>query len=147
MRSLVSFFSVAMVFAMALSWVSSADAHDYLKEPLMKRYNLKSVSCSACHPGSNKAINNQFGMKFKAAFKGKDFTRRIKATKDIADKDAAKKEKDAIGEEMVAEFNNIIGEIEKTQMTIADFAKAGLLNGTKLQKETIAELGKAQGVK
>jgi len=143
MRSLVNFLPV---LAIAFTFVSSADAHDFLKEPLIERYGLKSVSCSACHPGSNKAINNAFGLKFKEAFKGKEFTSRIKATKEMADKDAGKKKKEEIGAEMVAEFNKVIVEVEKTQMTIADLAKAGLLNGTKLKKEVVEEMGKAQGV-
>jgi hypothetical protein len=125
---------------------NSVSAHDFLKDPLKERYGLKSVSCSACHPGSNKAINNAFGMKFKAAFKGKDFTKRIHAAKDMKDKAAGKKLKEEIGAEMVVAFNAVVGEIEKEKMSFAEMAKAGILNGTKLEKSVIAEMGKAQGV-
>ncbi|QEG21155.1 hypothetical protein [Mariniblastus fucicola] len=127
---------------------SSADAHDFLKDPLKERYGLKSVSCSACHPGSNKAINNAFGLKFKTAFKGKDYTKRIHAAKDLKkkDKDAGTKALEEIGTEMVAHFNEVIVEVEKESMSIKDLATAGLLVGTKLEKDVVAEMGKAQGV-
>jgi hypothetical protein len=128
--------------------VGEVSAHDFLKDPLKERYGLKSVSCSACHPGSNKAINNAFGMKFKAAFKGKNYTKRVHDAKELKknDKAAGEKALDAIGVEMVAQFNEIAPEIEKESMTFADLAKAGLLVGTKLEKDVIAEMGKAQGV-
>lgn len=126
---------------------SSADAHDFLKDPLKERYALKSVSCSACHPGSNKAINNAFGMQFKTAFKGKNYTKRVHAAKDMKkkDKEAGEKALDAIGVEMVAQFNEIIVDIEKESMTFGELAKAGLLVGTKLDKAVIEKMGKAQG--
>jgi len=89
-------------------------------------------------------VNNKFGLMFKKAFKGKNYTARIKALKDMSDKDAAKKKEEAIGAEMVADFKKAIVEIEKTQMTIADMAKFGLLNGTKLQKELVVEMEKEQ---
>ena len=63
------------------------------------------------------------------------------------DKEAGEKALDAIDKEMVAQFNAIIGDIEKESMTFAEMAKAGLLVGTKLEKDVIAEMGKAQGVK
>jgi len=145
MRSPIHFICVVLVFGFACTFASNADAHDFLKKPLMERYNLKSVSCSACHPsGGTKAVNNKFGLMFKKAFKGKNYTARIKALKDMSDKDAAKKKEEAIGAEMVADFKKAIVEIEKTQMTIADMAKFGLLNGTKLQKELVVEMEKEQ---
>lgn len=156
MKSLANLLSVAMVFAMALTWVAQADAHDILRDSMKERYDLKSATCYACHPGSNKAINNAFGLKFKEGFKGKDFTKRIKELKEIKEefkKDAAKvadvKAKlDKIDEEMVAEFEKLVPEIESSQvdMTFAELIKGGMMYGAKLQKEAIAELGKAQGV-
>lgn len=122
---------------------STVSAHDVLKDPLKERYGLRSVSCSACHPGSNKAINNAFGLKFKTAFKGKDFTKRVKEAK--AEKNKALEEE--IDKEMVVEFNKAIEEIEKESMTMKDILTAGLLNGTKLEKGVIAKMGEAQGVK
>ncbi len=123
-------------------------AHDFLKDPLKERYELKSVACTACHPGSNKAINNAFGLKFKEAFKGKDYTKRVHDAKDLKKKDkaAGTKALDEVGVEMIAQFNVVVVDIEKTSMTFAEMAKAGILNGTKLEKAAIAEMGKAQGV-
>lgn len=147
----MNFFSRILTTAtfclLCLFLVSEVSAHDFLKEPLTKRYGLKSISCSVCHPGSNKAINNAFGMKFKKAFKGKDYTKRVHDAKDLKKKDKAAGEKalDAIGVEMVKQFNELIPEIEKESMTFGELAKAGLLAGTKLEKEVIAEMGKAQG--
>lgn len=139
--------SAAACFA-CLLFNNSADAHDFLKNPLKDRYGLKSVSCSACHPGSNKAINNAFGLKFKTAFKGRNYTKRVHDAKDLKKKNKAAGEKalDEIGAEMVVQFNQVIAEVEKETMTMGDMLKAGLLNGTKLEKDVIAEMGKAQGV-
>ena len=133
---------------LCLLTLSSVEAHDFLKDPLKERYGLKSVSCSACHPGSNKAINNAFGLKFKTAFKGKDYTKRVHDAKDLKKKDkgAGEKALDALGKEMVTDFNKVIAEIEKESMTFGDLAKAGLLVGTKLEKAVVAEMGKEQGV-
>ena len=149
MNSLKQFFTIALATCgLCLFSYSSVDAHDFLKDPLQERYGLKSVSCSACHPGSDKAINNAFGMKFKTAFKGKDYTKRVHEAKDLkkTDKDAGEKALEAIGKEMVADFNKVIPEIEKQTMTFADMAKLGVLNGTKLEKEVVEEMGKEQGV-
>ena len=127
---------------------SEVSAHDFLKNPLKERYGLKSVSCQACHPGSNKAINNAFGMKFKTAFKGKNYTKRVHDAKELKkkDKEAGEKALDAIDVEMVAQFNEIIPGIEKESMTFAELAKGGLLVGTKLEKDVVAKMGEAQGV-
>ena len=132
-----------------LLFAGDATAHDFLKKPIIERYGLKSAACSVCHPGSNKAINNAFGLKFKTAFKGKNYTKRVHDAKELKKKDKAAGEKalEAIGVEMVAQFNELIPEIEKESMTFAELAKAGLLVGTKLEKEVVAEMGKAQGVK
>jgi len=131
-----------------LLFAGDVSAHDFLKNPIKERYGLKSVSCTVCHPGSNKAINNAFGLKFKTAFKGKNYTKRVTEAKELKknDKAAGEKALDAIEVEMVAHFNELIPEIEKESMTFADLAKAGLLAGTKLEKDVIAEMGKAQGV-
>jgi len=149
MNSLKRIFTIALATCgLCLMTSSSVDAHDFLKDPIKERYGLKSVSCSACHPGSNKAINNAFGMKFKAAFKGKDYTKRVHEAKELkkTDKEAGEKALDAIDKEMVADFNKVVVDIEKESMTFADMAKMGVLVGTKLEKDVVAEMGKAQGV-
>lgn len=149
MNSLRRIFAIALATcSLCLLLSSQVDAHDFLKDPLKERYGLKSVSCSACHPGSNKAINNAFGMKFKNAFKGKDYTKRVHDAKELkkSDKEAGEKALDAIDKEMVADFDKFIVDIEKETMTFADMAKMGVLVGTKLEKEVVAEMGKAQGV-
>ena len=131
-----------------LLFSNTADAHDFLKDPLKERYGLKSVSCSACHPGSNKAINNAFGLKFKTAFKGKEYTKRVHEAKDLKKKNKAAGDTalEGIGKEMVAQFITVIEEVEKESMTFGEMAKAGILVGTKLEKDVVAEMGKAQGV-
>ena len=136
------------VCLLCLCLVSEVSAHDFLKESIIKRYELKSATCKVCHPGSNKAINNAFGMKFKTAFKGRDYTKRVHDAKELKknDKAAGEKALDEIGVEMVKQFDELIPEIEKESMTFGELAKAGLLNGTNLKKEVIAEMGKAQGV-
>ena len=149
MNSPKRLFTIALATCgLCLFAYSSVDAHDFLKTPLQERYGLKSVSCSACHPGSNKAINNAFGLKFKAAFKGKNYTKRVHDAKALkkTDKEAGEKALAAIDKEMVADFNAAIGEIETQTMTFADLVKMGLLNGTKLEKDVVEQMGKDQGV-
>lgn len=126
---------------------NSADAHDFLKDPLKEHYSLKSVSCSACHPGSNKAINNAFGMKFKTAFKGKDYTKRVHDAKELKkkDKEAGQKALDVIDVEMVAQFKELIVEIEKESMTFAEMARSGVMNGMKLDADRLEEMRVEQG--
>jgi disulfide oxidoreductase YuzD len=142
------FTTAAIACAACLFINSSVNAHDFLKNPVKERYGLKSASCYVCHPGSNKAINNAFGLKFKEAFKGKDYTKQVHDAKTLKkkDKEAGEKALDAIEVAMVADFNAAVVEIEKTKMSFAEMAKAGMLMGTKLEKATIAEMGKAQGV-
>ncbi len=127
----------------------SVEAHDFLKKPVQERYGLKSVSCKVCHPGGNKAINNAFGMHFKEAFKGKNFTKRVKEAKALKKENAEEgtKKLDEVSADMIAAFKKVVPEIEKKTMTFAEMAKGGILNGTNLEKKVIAAMGKAQGVK
>lgn len=140
MQSFRQLIAAAIAICFLFTANANVNAHDVLKKPLAERYGLKSISCSACHPGSKKEVKNKLGLMFKKAFKGKDFTKRIKAAKTAKDKTAEA----AIEKEMIEEFKKAIVEIEKTQLTIKDLAEAGLLNGAKMEKDVIAKMGEEQ---
>jgi hypothetical protein len=139
-RSLLTAVAVIVFCFSFACTANTAVAHDVLKKPLAERYGMKSVSCSACHPGSKKQVKNKFGLMFKKAFKGKNYTKRIKAAKEAKDKAETEK----IEEEMIVDFKKAIVEIEKTQLTIKDLAEAGLLVGFKMEKDVVAKMGEEQ---
>lgn len=140
MQSFRQLIAAAIAICFLFTFNAKVDAHDVLKKPLAERYGLKSVSCSACHPGSKKEVKNKLGLMFKKAFKSKNYTKRIKAAKAAKDKTA----EEAIEKEMVEDFKKAIVEIEKTKLTIKDLAEAGLLNGARLEKDVVAKMGEEQ---
>ena len=105
-------------------------AHDAFKEPLEKRYNLKTVSCKTCHPDNkDRTIHNKFGMLFLEKFKGKDMSKKF------AEAEAQGEEAKVAYEKIMAEeFTKALVEVEKTKLTIKELIEAGLLNGTRLDE-------------
>jgi hypothetical protein len=107
---------------------SNACAHDAFKEPLEKRYGLKTASCKTCHPNNkDRSIHNQFGKHFLEALKGTDITKKFKEAE--AQGDEAVKEFEKI---MVQEFVKAMEVVEKKKISFEDLIKAGLLNGTRV---------------
>ncbi len=119
------FFSLAVF---GLLFAQTATAHDAFKEPLEKRYNLKTVSCKTCHPDNkDRSIHNKFGQMFLPYFEGKEMTRKFNEAEAKGEEAQAEYEK-----EMAKEFLAALIEVEKKQLTIKDLIEAGLLNGTRL---------------
>jgi len=107
------------------------NAHDAFKDPMAERYGLKSVSCKACHPNNkDKSIHNKFGIYYLNALKGKELTKKFKEAE-------AKGEEavEAFEPEMVKHFIEAMKAVEKEKMTFEDMLKAGLINGTRPEKQ------------
>lgn len=116
---------------LALGIGSFSFGHDAFKEPLEKRYDLKTVSCKTCHPVTkDRSIHNRFGRMLEEQLKGKDLTRRFNEAEAAGDEAKAEFEK-----EMVREFLAALEVVEKEKLTIKEIIEAGLMNGTRLNKE------------
>lgn len=112
------------------NFVSFGWAHDVFKEPLEKRYKLKTVSCKTCHPNNkDRSIHNKFGQMFADQFKGMEMSKKFEAAEAAGEE--AKKKYEA---EMVAAFEKALLIVEKKKLTIAEMLEAGLMNGTRLEK-------------
>lgn len=122
-------FFAAMAFT--FSFVTSAEAHDVFKAPMQERFNLKTVSCSACHPGKEKSVHNKFGAMFVKAFKGKDLTKKLEE----AEAKGGEKGKEEFEAEMVEHFKKALKDLEKKEPLMIAIVDAGLLVGTKKTPE------------
>ena len=122
----------SLLFELALVFIATASlqAHDAFKDPFVKRYGYKSISCKVCHPNKkDRSIHNKFGHYYEEALKGSEITKKFN--------EASEKGEDAQKEyekEMVKLFEKAKVVVEKKSMTFEDFTKAGLLNGTKMPK-------------
>ena len=125
MRNLLA---LIVVVATTACFGNVVSAHEVFKKPLQEKYNLKSVSCKACHPSNkDKSIHNKFGMYFVDIFKGQELTKKYdEATK------AGDEEKLKVEESLVVKFKAALKIVEKKQLTFEDMINAGLLNGTRL---------------
>ena len=134
--ALPCFLTVSLALALA-----PALAHDVFKEPLEKRYKLKTVSCKTCHPNSkDRSIHNAFGQMFADQFKGMGMSEKYEAAEAAGEE--AKKKYEA---EMVAAFEKAMLVVEKRKLTVAEMLRAGLMNGTRLAKIPTAETDKEPG--
>lgn len=112
---------------------ASLQAHDAFKEPFIKRYGLKSISCKVCHPNNkDRSIHNKFGHYYEEALKGSEITKNFNAAAEKGEEAQKVYEK-----EMVKLFEKAMVVVEKKSMTFEDYTKAGLLNGTKMPKEPV----------
>lgn len=119
--------------ATCLLSVSSLSAHDEFKEVLAQRYRLRSVSCKACHTDNkDKKIRNAFGKLLYQELKAKKLTQRYKEAKEKGDEAEEKFEKT-----MVREFKAALKAVEKKPVTFLALLEAGLLNGTRLDKNQV----------
>ena len=116
-----------------LSMASTLNAHDEFKEVLERRYRLKSVSCKACHTDKkDKKIRNAFGKLFDKELKGKNLTKRYLAAKEEGDEAKRQFEK-----KMIKEFAVALNAVEKKPVTFLALMEAGLLSGTRLDKNLV----------
>ncbi len=119
-------FFVAAIFSIAVS--TSAVAHDAFKEPMQKRYGLKTVSCKVCHPNNkDRSIRNPFGEHYAQALKGQDMTTKFNEASEKGEEAQKAYEK-----EMVKAFIEAMQVVEKKPITIEEWIKTGMLNGTRL---------------
>ncbi len=117
---------VAAIVGGAVS--TTAMAHDAFKEPMQKRYGLKTVSCKVCHPNNkDRSIRNAFGEYYAQALKGQDMTKKF----DEASEKGEEAQK-AYEKEMVKAFIEAMQVVEKKPITIEEWIKTGMLNGTRL---------------
>lgn len=132
---------LSIAFCLGLMLCNFASAHDCFKEPLEERYKLKTVSCKTCHPNNkDRSIHNKLGIIFENALKGKNLTKQFKDAEAADEKSGLKKDDEnsavfKVNKVLVAEFNKVIPEVEKSELTIADMIKFGLINGMRLNDE------------
>lgn len=137
---MINQFSLAITVCCAgLYFCGTTSAHDCFKEPLEKRYQLKTVSCKTCHPNNkDRSIHNKLGIMFENALKGKELTKKFNEAEAQGEEAKATCEK-----MMVEEFNKVLVEVEQEQLTLADMIKFGLINGMRLNDEGEANAEKA----
>jgi hypothetical protein len=108
-------------------------AHDVFKEPMEEKYQLKTVSCKACHPNNkDRSIHNKLGKLLEAEFKrkGLEMTKKYEEAKaQGADAQAAYEK------QMINAFTEAMLLVEKQPLTIEDLILSGLLNGTRPKDE------------
>ncbi len=128
----VSLQSTAFLIVSLLA-ASSLNAHDEFKEALQQRYRLKSVSCKACHTDNkDKEIRNAFGKLLYNELKDKQITQQYRDAK-AKGEEAEKKFK----ERMVKDFVIALKTVEQKPVTFLSLLEAGLLNGTRLDKNQV----------
>ena len=124
---------IATCVGINLSMASALHAHDEFKEVLERRYRLKSVSCKACHTDNkDKKIRNAFGKLFDKELKDKNLTKRYMAAKEEGDEAKQQFEK-----KMIKEFSAALNAVEKKPVTFLALMEAGLLSGTRLDKNLV----------
>lgn len=132
LRASILLLGVAVV-AINLSTPQALNAHDEFKEVLERRYRLKSVSCKACHTDNkDKKIRNAFGKLLHEELKDKNLTQRYHDSKKEGEEAHKKFEKT-----MVKEFTVALKAVEKKPVTFQALMEAGLLNGTRLDKNQV----------
>ena len=119
-----------LLFVAGLIGPNSLWAHDAFKEPFEERYGLKSIACTACHPNAkDRSIHNQFGKYYEEALKGKDISAKFKEAEAKGEEAVAEYEK-----EMVVHFVEAMKAVEKKSISFEDLIRAGMLNGTRMNK-------------
>ena len=130
----VLFSAVCIIGVFAVAQPQSANAHDVFKAPMQERFKLKTVSCSACHPGKDKHVHNRFGAMFVKVFKGKNLSAQLEAAEAKGEKE--KEEFEAV---MVEEFKIALAALEKKEPMVFAMVDAGMLVGTKKTPEGLEE--------
>lgn len=141
--------SSLIVFAFAVSFASSATAHDVFQDVLKEQYTLKSFSCRNCHPDSDdRKLRTPFGERVYQVMKDKGYTAKFAAA--VAADDAAKaKDPESVGKDKgaVAEFEKIIAEdfkeaykqVAAQSISFDELIKQGLMNGARLDTKALAK--------
>ena len=122
--------------ACLVMFAQSASGHTEFKKEMIKKYDLKKVSCNVCHVAKKpKSERNKFGKVLAKAFDGLDLSAGYKA---------AKKEggeaKEKFKQKMYDEFKKAMKKIEKMESekdgpTWGDLIKNGKIEGIELKEK------------
>jgi len=67
--------SLIVLFAFAICFVSTTNAHDVFQDVLKELYTLKSFSCKTCHPDSDdRKLRTPFAERIYQVMKDKDYS-------------------------------------------------------------------------
>lgn len=140
--------SLIVLFAFAICFVSTTNAHDVFQDVLKEQYTLKSFSCKTCHPDSDdRKLRTPFAERIYQVMKDKDYSAKFAvavAADDAAkaaDPDSVSKEKGAVVEfeKMIAEdFKGSFKTVAAQTISFDDLIKAGLMNGARLDTKALA---------
>jgi len=126
-RSAILVWLVGSILAPAVS------AHTQLGTPLRKRYNLRTVSCTACHVKDEKesrAALTAFGKDIAKILEGKMVSERIAATQELSREERAK-----VLKEMEQEYLEALDQLDKMKAPSGNpyvqALPAGEIEGTK----------------
>jgi len=111
----------------------SLHAHDVFKEPMEEKYQLKTVSCKACHPNNkDRSIHNKLGKLLEAEFdrQGLEMTKKYEEAKTQGEEAQKAYEK-----QMIEAFKAAMLVVEKKPLTFEEMISSGLLNGTRPKDE------------
>lgn len=147
--------SLVVLFAFAVCFVSTANAHDVFQDVLKEQYTLKSFSCKTCHQDSdNRKLRTPFAERIYQVMKDKDYSAKF-ATAVAADDAAKAKDPESVSKEKgaVADLEKVMAEDFKTSFkTVAaqtisfdDLIKAGMMNGARLDTKALAAAAEAEG--
>jgi len=105
-----------------------------LGKTFKKKYNLRTVTCNACHvKGEEKDVLNPFGKKIDKLIEGMNVTERLEAAKELEIE-----EQDLVEEEIAKEFLEALKKLDSMKTpcgkTYAEVIAAGKIEGTKLRK-------------
>jgi hypothetical protein len=124
----------------ALAWIGlalcapPASGHSELGTPLKKKYELRSVYCTACHDKDEKDKSIEhltpFGKDIARILEGKKFTERIEAAKELE-----RDEKKKVLEEIEKEYIEALKKLDETKTAdgklYKDVLPAGDIEGTR----------------
>ena len=127
-----------LLAAAALCWLLTpsnlAHGHSFMTKPFKARYELRSVTCYACHvKGEEKDVVSDFGEVLKKLLEGKDVAARAETLKDLE-----KEDREKLTEELTKDLTDALDELDKLDAPsgkkYAEAIKAGEIEGTKIKK-------------
>lgn len=127
-----------LLLAAPLCWLiapsDTALGHSFMTKPFKARYELRSVTCYACHvKGEEKDVVSDFGQELKKLLDGKEVAARAETLKDLE-----KEERDKLTEELTEDLIKALDELDKLDAPsgkkYAEAIKAGEIEGTKTKE-------------
>jgi hypothetical protein len=139
-------FGLICVVLLFIAQTPPSPAQSEFKKALQSKYDLKTVSCFACHirkadipedqqaafKKNAKSFRNDFGKEFDRLLDGKNITKRLAAVKELEADDPQKKK---VKEEVTKEFLVALKEVEQVKspsgVTYGELLEKGKLDGVK----------------